>query len=69
LHYAEPVTRVALAGAVLRSAPADDADTVRQIEPGETFQLLEASLGWAWGYAASDHRVGYVRSDALSPPS
>jgi hypothetical protein len=68
-HYAEPVTRVANAGAVLRPAPSEAAEVLRELEPGEAFQLLEDSLGWAWGYAGGDHRVGYVQSDALSPPS
>jgi hypothetical protein len=28
--------------------------------------LLDDSLGWAWGYAGDERRVGYVRSDALA---
>ena len=28
--------------------------------------MLDDSLGWAWGYAGKDRRVGYVRSDALA---
>jgi hypothetical protein len=27
--------------------------------------MLDDSLGWAWGYAGEEGRVGYVRSDAL----
>ena len=27
--------------------------------------MLDESLGWAWGYAGSDQRVGYVPSEAL----
>jgi hypothetical protein len=27
--------------------------------------MLDDSLGWAWGYAGKDRRVGYVRSEAL----
>jgi hypothetical protein len=65
-HYARPVTRTAAHEARLHAAASEDAETVRILEPGEAFALLEDSLGWAWGYAASDHRVGYVRSDALS---
>ena len=30
--------------------------------------LLDDSLGWAWGYAGKERRVGYVRSDALTTP-
>jgi hypothetical protein len=35
------------------------------LEPGEAFALLDDSVGWAWGYAGSDRRVGYVKSEAL----
>jgi hypothetical protein len=68
-HYAEPVERTAAAGAVLRAGPSDTSDGIRELGAGEAFHLLEDSLGWAWGYAASDHRVGYVRSDALTGAS
>jgi hypothetical protein len=34
---------------------------------GDPFDLLDDSLGWAWGYAGEDRRVGYVRSEALVP--
>ena len=27
--------------------------------------MLDDSLGWAWGYAGEERRVGYVRSDAV----
>lgn len=32
---------------------------------GEPFDLLDSTLGWAWGYAGTDRRVGYVRFDAI----
>jgi len=63
-HYAEPVIRTSSA-TVLRSGPSEESNAIRPIEAGERFAMLEDSLGWAWGYAESDHRVGYVRSDAL----
>jgi hypothetical protein len=27
--------------------------------------FLDDTRGWAWGYAGSDRRVGYVRAEAL----
>jgi hypothetical protein len=27
--------------------------------------MLDESVGWAWGYAGKERRVGYVRSGAL----
>lgn len=66
-HYAAPVRRSAVAASPLRSAAADEAEAIGEIKPGEGFDLLDDSLGWAWGYAGEDRRVGYVRSEALGP--
>jgi hypothetical protein len=68
-HYAEAVAREAAPGAVLKDGPSETANCIRKLGGYERFQMLEDSLGWAWGYAESDHRVGYVRSDDLSPVS
>jgi hypothetical protein len=67
-HYAEPLDRVILAAVELRSGPSDDADAIRELEAGELFAMLDNSLGWAWGYAGKDRRVGYVRSEAVGAP-
>ena len=64
-HYAEPLDRVVLANAVLRSAPAHQAPIVRELAAGEPFALLDDSLGWSWGYAGKERRVGYVQSETL----
>jgi hypothetical protein len=29
--------------------------------------MLDDSVGWAWGYAGPERRVGYVTSEALAP--
>ena len=50
---------------LLRVAPSEGATVVRELIPGEPFQLLDDSVGWAWGYAGEDKRVGYVRSEAI----
>jgi hypothetical protein len=65
-HYAEPLPKVLMAAAPLRSAASDDADIVRQLDAGAPFEMLENSVGWAWGYGGSDRLVGYVRSEALA---
>ena len=49
----------------LRTGPSDDEAVIRDLEVGDPFAMLDDSLGWAWGYASKDRRVGYVRSDAL----
>ena len=64
-HYAEPLTRRVAAPAVLRSEPSDNASALRDLGAGDVFEMLDDSLGWAWGYAGKERRVGYVRSEAL----
>jgi len=64
-HYAEPVDRVVARAAALRHGPSEEAAAVRDLEPGESFAMLDDSVGWAWGYAGKERCVGYVRSDAL----
>jgi hypothetical protein len=64
-HYAEPVDRRIEGAAALRSGPSEAADVIRELEPGELFELLDDTLGWAWGYAGKDRRVGYVPSGVL----
>jgi hypothetical protein len=64
-HYAEPLQRAIGSGAILRVAPSDEAESIRELSTGEPFALLDDSIGWSWGYAGKDRRVGYVRSEAL----
>ena len=65
-HYAEPVEREIASATELRMAPSLEAEIIRELEAGERFDMLDDSLGWAWGYAGERRRVGYVRSDALA---
>ena len=64
-HYAELVERVVATATSLRDAPCDDAESLRELKAGEPFAMLDDSVGWAWGYAGKNRRVGYVRSEAL----
>ena len=50
----------------LRESPAEDAQEICYLDEGEQFDMLDDSLGWAWGYAGKDRRVGYVRSEVLA---
>jgi hypothetical protein len=65
-HYAEPLGKKVATAAALRAQPSDEGDVVRELAPGEPFLMLDDSVGWAWGYAGKDRRVGYVRSEALT---
>jgi hypothetical protein len=67
-HYVEPVERVMQSSSSLRSSPSAEGAIVRELASGEPFALLDERLGWAWGYAGTERRVGYVRSDALAIP-
>jgi dipeptidyl peptidase-like protein len=64
-HYTEPLRRAIVDSAMLRIAPSDDAEAIRELSVGEPFALLDNGLGWSWGYAGEDRRVGYVRSEAV----
>ena len=65
-HYAEPAPRVVAAAAMLMAGLGADSAAIREMKAGEPFDLLDDTLGWAWGYAGEDRRVGYVTSAALS---
>jgi hypothetical protein len=64
-HYAEPLGRVISHATSLRDLPSDEVAIIRQLAPGDSFELLDDGVGWAWGYAGDDRRVGYIRTDAL----
>lgn len=67
-HYARAtLCHCTAAATMLRGAPSSDACAVSQLVRGEAFALLDVAAGWAWGYSAHDHYVGYVAADALGP--
>ena len=55
--------------AFVRSQPNADAPVASELLPGEEFAVLEYAGGWAWGYCAADHMVGYVEMIALADHS
>jgi hypothetical protein len=52
----------------LRAEPADGAEQLSELLPGEGFAVLDIAAGWAWGYCLLDHRVGYVEAIELTEP-
>ena len=64
-HYAEPLARAVVAGTALKADPSEAGEVIREMQPGEPFLLLDDTLGWAWGYAGTERRVGYVPSEAI----
>jgi hypothetical protein len=54
--------------ASLRVNPSDDAAQDSELLFGEVFTVYDRTKGWAWGQAANDLYVGYVRENALTAP-
>lgn len=68
-HYARPLMRGCGAHAAYVRTGADaESPIVSELLPGEDFAVLEYAGGWAWGYCAADHVVGYVEAIALAAP-
>jgi hypothetical protein len=65
-HYAEPLARRLAAAADVRAAADESSEVLAKLEAGAPFDLLDDSLGWAWGYAGEERVVGYVRSEQLA---
>ena len=65
-HYAEPLKASIATSTELLSTPGDQGEKVADLGAGDPFELLDDSLGWAWGYGGRDRRVGYVRSETLA---
>ena len=66
-HYAEALTRTLAEDAQLMASRDDGAEIIATLAAGERFDMLDNSLGWAWGYAGAERRVGYVRAAAIRP--
>ena len=66
-HYVEGVDRRIAGPATLRERPSEEADVAAELDAGDAFRMLEDSVGWSWGYAGAEGRVGYVRSEAVAP--
>ena len=65
-HYAQAVETVcARPFAPVCNKPGGE--QVSELLSGEAFMLLDVSGGWAWGWSALDHYVGYVEANALDP--
>jgi len=61
-HYAEPLHRHITRATWLFADPSGHGQILCELTAGEPFEMLDNSVGWAWGYAGSDRRVGYVKS-------
>jgi hypothetical protein len=59
---------VGVGRAALRVRPGEDAAQDSELLFGEVFTLYDSAHGWAWGQAADDLYVGYLRQDVLTRP-
>ena len=64
-HYADPMPWTLARRASLYAGPSEESEAICELSAGDPFEMLDNSVGWAWGYGGKDHRVGYVESDAL----
>lgn len=67
-HYVVPLQRmVGDMGANLRTAPSEESEILWDLSPGQRFDLMDSTPGWAWGWLPGGP-VGYVKlSDLLDP--
>ena len=61
--------RVKLPIADLRQKPSDEAPLETQLCFGARFDVYDEKDGWAWGQAALDDYVGYIKCDQLDKKS
>jgi len=59
---------VCVGRASLRVRPSNDAAQDSELLFGEIFTVYDSAEGWAWGQAANDLYVGYLRREALAKP-
>lgn len=65
-HYAQPMERRCIVSiASIHAKPSNEAEKISELLYGEAFEVIELSGGWAWGYCAHDHYVGYIMATAL----
>jgi hypothetical protein len=60
-----PLPKTVAVAATLHAEPNDESPVIAEVQPGEPFDMLDNSMGWAWGYAGTQRRVGYIRSEAV----
>jgi len=68
-HYVVPMQRmVGDCGANMRAEASDASEIVYDLSPGQRFDLLDVTQGWAWGCTGPDGAVGFVKLTELEDP-
>jgi hypothetical protein len=66
-HYAAPLIMRTTRAIDLHERNSSESDALRLLDAGARFAMLDATGGWAWGYALDTHSVGYVVAADLLP--
>lgn len=61
--------RTIASAASLRAGPKSDSETLIELSPGDSFEVLEFAGGNAWGVAPGHNLVGYVPAATLERPA
>lgn len=65
-HYAKPMPMTCtVASTPLKSTTDAEGEQLAILSKDDTFMAVDMSGGWAWGFKADDHLVGYVELSAL----
>jgi len=64
-HYSEPLKKHVTSATAVHAEPNAASEVIAELKAGDAFDMLDNSVGWAWGYAGSDRVVGYIPSSAI----
>jgi hypothetical protein len=64
-HYAKPMEMRCIAAATLYAEADSASDALAVLDADARFMAVDMAGGWAWGFAADGHMVGYVSLDQL----
>lgn len=68
-HYAKPMEMRCLDACSVHEAANTDSGVVAELPTDARFMVVDMAGGWAWGFCAQSHLVGYVPLDRLGPLS
>ncbi|MEY5007083.1 MAG: hypothetical protein RL764_399 [Pseudomonadota bacterium] len=66
-HYAKPMEMRCTTAATLYAEADAQSDALAVLDADARFMAVDMAGGWAWGFAADGHIVGYVSLDQLDP--
>ncbi|MFM7028804.1 MAG: SH3 domain-containing protein [Chakrabartia sp.] len=64
-HYAKPMAMICRAACPVHAEASSASEGVAKLPAGATFMAVDLAGGWAWGFCADTHLVGYAALDHL----